>query len=176
MEIYVPQNYIKLYSPYNQGRQTLDVILQYTSRDMIITDGTAGIGGNAIFFSKFFKTVNCIEINPQAFLVLSKNLMKFRNITFYNNDFIKICKTIVQDIIFLDPPWEINYKSKVVSTLNLSDVDIKDVIENLYTNCKILVLKCPLNFECIVNNWIFTTHYIYNKNKKVIYKIMVFHK
>lgn len=175
MGFYVPYNYIKLYSSKDQGHKTLDIIKLYTSKIDIITDATAGIGGNSIFFSNYYNKVNCVEINKNAFTVLKSNLKSYTNSIFYNTDYLEICKHLSQDVIFLDPPWEKNYKNKKKSCLFLSNVSIKNIIENLHKYCKIIALKCPMNFECVVNNWDFTTHYVY-KNKRVIYKIIVYHK
>ena len=175
MGFHIPYNYVKLYSSKDQGIKTLDIIKLYSKNTDTITDATAGIGGNSIFFTKYYKKVNCIEINKDAFITLNYNLKFLSNCKLYNNDYIKVCKNLEQDIIFLDPPWEINYKSKKESNLELSKVNIKDIIENLHNRCKIIALKAPMNFYCIVNNWNFTTHYIY-KGRKVLYKIIVYHK
>ena len=175
MGFYVPFDYIKLYSTKEQATKTLEFMKLYTTKQDIITDATAGIGGNSIFFARYYKMINCIEINRNTFGTLKSNLKCFKNCNFYNNDFLSICKMLKQDVIFLDPPWELNYKSKKQSVLGLSDVNIKDIIENLYSYCKIIAIKCPMNFEIVVNSWDFTTHYIY-KNKKVNYKIIIYHK
>jgi 16S rRNA G966 N2-methylase RsmD len=174
MGFYVPYDYLKLYSSKTQSEQTLDIILIYANKFNVITDATAGIGGNSIYFS-IFRSVNCVEINFTAFKILIKNLRYKSNINFYNNDFMNIYKKLKNDIIFLDPPWEENYKNKKNSQLFLSNIHIKTIIEKLYIYANLLILKCPMNFECIVNKWNFTTHYIY-KHRTVIYKIIVFHK
>ena len=44
MSIYVPYNYIKLYSSQRQSIQTMSILKQYSSKDDIITDATSGIG------------------------------------------------------------------------------------------------------------------------------------
>ena len=175
MGFYVPYNYIKLYSSKDQGFKTLDIIKLYTTKDSIVTDATAGIGGNSIIFASYYKIVNCVEIDKIAFKTLKSNLKHYINCKFYENNYTNICKTLNQDVIFLDPPWDLNYKNKKESSLELSNVPIKNIIENLHNNCKLIVLKCPMNFECIVNNWDFTTHYIY-KIRRVMYKIIVYHK
>ena len=175
MGFYVPYNYIKLYSSKDQGYKTLDIIKLYTKDNDIITDATAGIGGNAIIFAPHYCKVNCIEIDKDAFKILKCNLKRYINCTFYNADYLNICKILKQDIIFLDPPWEQNYKNKTESNLEISNVPIKSIIENLHNDCRIIALKCPMNFECVANNWNFTTHFIY-KCRRVMYKIIVYHK
>lgn len=168
-------DYIKLYSPYYQSQQTLKIILSYCDKNSIITDATSGIGGNSMSFCKAFKKVNCVEINKLAYNVLIKNLNNFKNVEFYNNNYLIIYSKITQDIIFIDPPWEKNYKKKEKSDLLLDNTPINVIIENLYNNTKIIVLKAPLNYENLTNNWNYTTHYIY-KIKNPIYKIIVYYK
>lgn len=167
--------YLKLYSPYYQSEQTIKIILQYSSKNNTITDATSGIGGNSISFCRIFKKVHCVEINKIAYDVLIKNLKNFNNVEFYNNNYLIISPKIKQDIIFLDPPWEKNYKKKETSNLLLDDIPINIIIENLYNNTKIIALKAPLNYESITNNWNYTTHYIY-KIKIPIYKIIIYYK
>lgn len=175
MGFYVPYNYIKLYSSKEQSVKTLDIVKIYANKNNTITDATAGIGGNSLMFAQYYKCVNCVELDLDAYKIMKNNLKMFKNCNFYNNSYIDICKTLKQEIIFLDPPWESNYKSKEKSKLELSNIPIKNIIENLHNYCNLLVLKCPINFECIVNNWDFTTHYLY-KGRRVVYKIIVYHK
>lgn len=174
MNFRVPYNYIKLYSSKIQAKQTLDIIFLYASKNSVITDATSGIGGNSIYFVVFNK-LNCVEINKIAFEVLKKNLNNYYNIDYYNNNYCNICYNLKQDVIFLDPPWEKNYKLKKTSILCLNSIPIKDIIDSLYLHADIIVLKSPMNFECVTMNWDFRTHYIYIK-KRVIYKIIVFFK
>jgi len=175
MGFHIPYSYVKLYSSRDQGVKTLNILKLYSNPGDIITDATSGIGGNSIIFADYYKEVNCVEIDKDAYSTLEYNLKCYRNCKLYNNDYLKLCKSLVQDIIFLDPPWEDNYKSKRESSLNVSNIHIKDIIENLLSRCKFVALKCPMNFECVVNNWNFTTHYIY-KSRRVVYKIIVYHK
>lgn len=173
--IHVPKNYYKLYSTSHQSIQTLNIIKSYCSKTSTITDATAGIGGNSIYFSLFFNKVICIELDKEAYLILKKNLKNYSNIEFYNNDYVSISNLIRQDIIFLDPPWEDNYKTKSASELYLTDTKIETIIENLYNSAKIIALKCPLNFDKQINLWNCTTHYIYG-GKKAVYKLLMFTK
>jgi tRNA G37 N-methylase Trm5 len=174
MNFRVPYNYVRLYSSKIQAKQTLDIIFLYTTKNSVITDATSGIGGNSIYFTSFKKLI-CVEINKIAFEVLKKNLNYYYNIDYYNNNYCNICYNLKQDIIFLDPPWEKDYKLKKNSNLYLNNKPIKHIIDSLYLHACIIVLKCPINFECVTMNWDFRTHYIYIK-KRAIYKIIVFFK
>jgi tRNA G37 N-methylase Trm5 len=61
--------------------------------NITITDATANVGGNTINFSKYFKFVNTIEIDPTTFETLRHNcadIYKRRNISFYLGDCTKV--------------------------------------------------------------------------------------
>ena len=91
--------------------------------NLIITDATAGIGGNTISFANNFFKVNAIEINKKRFDFLKNNInvYNFNNVEIINNDYIKIMKTLKQDIVFIDPPWGgRNYKNINLLNINLS--------------------------------------------------------
>jgi 16S rRNA G966 N2-methylase RsmD len=172
MELYVPKSYVKLYSNTKQSKQTLDIISKYISNNCTITDATAGIGGNSKLFSKYFQNLNCVEIYDYAFKILKQNLNYYNNIKFYCEDYTNIFFKLKQDIIFLDPPWELNYKYYKNTELYLSGIDIKIMIEQLVNFTKFICIKCPLNYEVIFKNWDYTCHYIY-KGSKILYKILM---
>lgn len=117
---------------------------------LTITDSTAGIGGNSISFSKKFKCVNSIEIDNKRFLFL-KNNINFYNITnvnLINTDYLKIIENLIQDIVFIDPPWGgRSYKKKEKLTLQLSNIPLEQICTILRKTCKLVVLKLPLNYN-----------------------------
>jgi len=120
--------------------------------DIIITDATAGVGGNTISFSKHFNYINAIEIDKRRydFLVNNCRIYKCDNITFYQDNFLKIISKIDQDVIFIDPPWGgKNYKLKDKITLNISDQSLEYICNKLLDNkyAKLIVLKLPINYD-----------------------------
>ena len=175
MNLYVPNNYFKLYSNITQSNQTLRILKLYTTKDDIITDATSGIGGNSVVFSKYYKSVNCVEIDYKAYSILNRNLKLSNNIKFYNNNYLDVGLKIVQDVIFIDPPWERGYKRDPSTNLYLSTIPIINIIDKLSGLCKIVALKCPMNYNVIFKNWEYTTHYIYN-GRRVVYKIIILEK
>lgn len=75
-------------------------------KHLVITEMTAGVGGNVLNFSKYFKYVNAIEIDTVRYNYLNKNIKiyGFENVNCYNTDSIDLIlerDDIVQDIIFL---------------------------------------------------------------------------
>jgi 16S rRNA G966 N2-methylase RsmD len=124
--------------------------LRKHSRDCIITDATAGVGGDTISFSGTFKWVNSIEISSKNFKLLKTNCnqMELRNITLYNDDCLPILPTLNQDVIYIDPPWGgVGYKENHNLQLFLSNFTINELIGLLSNKFKdvLIFLKLPLN-------------------------------
>lgn len=121
----------------------------FNKEDIIITDATAGVGGNSISFAEHFNKVNCVEINEYRFNCLKDNLKKFNlyNTVLYQDNFINLFFKLESDIIFIDPPWGgPNYKYKTNLRLKLSNIYLEDLCLML-KNTKMIVLKLPLNYH-----------------------------
>lgn len=80
-------------------------------RDLTITDGTACVGGNALNFSRHFRRVHAVEIDPLRHAFLRHNCgvhalaHRARRIHPILGDCMRVIPTLRQDIVFLDPPW-----------------------------------------------------------------------
>jgi 16S rRNA G966 N2-methylase RsmD len=128
--------------------------------DVNIIDGTAGIGGNSINFSKYFSKVLSIEINNIHYEVLKNNIdaLNIHNIQIYLANFLNIIDSIKDDsnIFFFDPPWGGNcYKNFKYFNLKIGKLEINDVINILYDkNIKYTILKAPhnLNLSTLYSN------------------------
>lgn len=173
----IPENVLSIYTTCSQAQQINKIIMMYSPRDSIITDATACIGGNSVFFIKDFKGVNLVEKDPMNFKILKMNTNCPS--TTFNCSYNWVKFILKQDIIYFDPPWGgTDYKSKKKIELYLDDINIIDIINELYNYTKIIALKVPNNFNTarIENN--FWKHKIHNitKNKKCIYKIIMFFK
>lgn len=121
-------------------------------KKMIITDATAGVGGNTISFSNIFGKINAIEIDRTRYEYLVNNLTIYGkdNVNFFNNDFLEIINELVQDVIFIDPPWGgKNYKFKSKIKLKISDVPLEKICNDLIGNgnAELVVLKLPTNYD-----------------------------
>lgn len=176
MNFIVPSNYKNIYTTYSQGVQITNILLPHIQVGYTITDATAGVGGNSKFFSKLFNRVNCVEIDKFAFDILKSNLNYTRNITYFNDNYLKIIDKLKQDIVFIDPPWGENYKSREVSIF-LSGEKLENIINKLYMLCKIVVIKVPLRYilNGIKTEWSqIIVGYIHNKRNRDIYKIIIF--
>lgn len=125
--------------------------------ELVITEMTAGIGGNILNFANYFKYVNGIEIDPVRCAYLKSNieLYEFLNVNYYNDDSVKLlidADNIVQDIIFFDPPWGgKNYKTHVNLKLffGYKNESIENICKSLLNRPrnKMIVLKLPNNYD-----------------------------
>lgn len=135
---------------WNDAQRVSDKLLEHFGNDIIITDATAGFGGNSCNFANNFKHVNAIEKNPENFKLLKHNLKicAVDNVSFYNSSALDIIKEIDQDIVFFDPPWGgKDYKKYNKLMLYLDERPIWDVINEFKEKLKAIVLKAPNNFD-----------------------------
>lgn len=120
-------------------------------KDLVISDFCSCIGGNSFNFIKYFKMVNCIELDKKRFEYLKYNLglyKEYNNYKLYNDDCLKVCKNIYQDIIFIDPPWNgKDYKNKEKIDLYLDNKNSFKLCNYFMNYCNMLVFKIPNNFD-----------------------------
>ena len=139
--------------------------------NLIITDATAGIGGNTLAFILNYGIVNSIELNKERYnyLVYNVNLYGLQeNVKFYCDDYTKIFAKLNQDIVFIDPPWGgKDYKNNNLIDLTLANIDISVICNNLKTKSKLIVLKVPQNFDFkkFYSNIIYKFVHIHKLNK-----------
>jgi len=131
--------------------------INITPDNCIITDITAGVGGNAISFGMLLNKVNAIEIDElrYEYLINNINVYELKNISVYHDD----CKNIMykldrQDVVFIDPPWGgKDYKQYNKLRLYLSDTPIEDICNNLFNKeitkhpPHLIVIKLPNNYD-----------------------------
>jgi len=179
MSFIIPYEYKNIFSTENQAQQINNIILKYVTRDIIITDATACIGGNSYFFTRDFKFVNSVEINENLFEILKNNLKNFNNKQIFTCSFNIIKFIIKQDVIFIDPPWGGSiYKTKKKVDLYLDGINISEIVDSLYNYTNLLALKVPNNFNRNSISELFWKNKIFciNKGGKSIYKLIIFHK
>jgi len=153
---YITQILIKLIKKY---------INSHSLSKLKITDGTACIGGDTLAFSKEFESVNSVEFDKTRFDYLKHNMNLFKryNITFYNDSYLNLYKTLTQDVIYLDPPWGgPDYKNKKNLTLLLGDRRLDDLCRDIIDNklCRLIVLKLPFNYDLTTFNFKFNKYNI----------------
>lgn len=122
----------------------------------IITDATAGVGGNTISFGMNFCHVNAIEIDKMRVEYLKNNCQVYdlENISYYPNDCTEILGELQHNIVFFDPPWGgKDYKRYPKLTLSLSNIPIEVICNKLIDddtivrNPELIVFKIPKNYD-----------------------------
>ena len=165
----ISTDYITLYTYDFQAQQINDILKYYCNKNDIIIDANAGMGGNSFYFCKYFNFVYCIDNNEDALSYLEHNLREFDNKFLIYENCLDILKIINYNVIFFDPPWGgPKYKYKPTIDLFLNEININDIIENLYNNnsLKLIALKAPFNFNINFDTkWKIRVHNIL-KNKK----------
>ena len=120
---------------------------------LVITDMTAGVGGNVLNFAKYFSKVNAIELNTLRHKYLINNLQIYNlseNVEFYNGDSIEIIKDLKQDIVFFDPPWGgDSYKLIENMRIVFAGLAIENITAEIMARryAKMVVLKLPTNYD-----------------------------
>jgi adenine-specific DNA methylase len=166
-----------------QGEQLIKIIEDFTKsnlKNMEITDGTSGAGGDTINFCKHFKHVIGVEIKHGTFNLLEENCKNFKckNALLINRDYSEIYNKLKQDIIYVDPPWGgTDYKNKAsiqlkIGSYSLSSFTNKIIAEKL---CKYVFIKTPFNCDLkgIRINKIYTVYNIYGMPSYMIICIKV---
>lgn len=145
-----------------------------------IIDGTAGMGGNTISFSKHFFRVDAVEINFLHHQVLKNNIqsLHIKNAYVHYGNILdeELQKKINSDILFLDPPWGgFLYKSFKFFNLKMDNEHISTIIYELKKKYKYIALKAPINLN---TNYLFaldniSDFYVFKNNKKNVMLIIM---
>jgi len=136
-----------------------DMLLEHNLKmnDVIITDSTAGVGGNALSFGLSCKYVHAIEVNKLRCAYLRNNFKTYQltNFDIICDDCTKSLFAITNhDVIFIDPPWGgKTYKQFTNLRLYLSSIEIEKICNDLFDKSlmkcvpKIVALKLPTNYD-----------------------------
>lgn len=127
------------------------------TRDTIITDATASVGGNTIPFAQHFAHVNAIELSNVRSAMLKHNIALFGldNVTIYNDFAQNVLPSLSTDLLFVDPPWApagVNYKDtpngELLISLSIPDGSTEPFEEFLIrANTKWIICKLPTNYN-----------------------------
>lgn len=155
-----------------------NIISKNHGKDIIITDLTAHIGGNAINLALMkFKKVYANEYSEEAYNALKHNIhmLQLDNIIPRHTDSSKKENVPEADVYFIDPPWGgIDYKNKDTIPLYIGRKKVKTIVNFLWKRPKTkgIYIKAPVNYE---NLTIKDAKKIpmYNKSKtKILYYIL----
>lgn len=177
-KLFVPEHLKSIYSTWEQAHEINKILRMYITKKDIVTDATACIGGNSIFFRRDFKYVNSVEKDRDVFNTLRKNT-NFPNCKHFNCSYLHIMYGLRQDLIFLDPPWGgTDYKRTNSIDLYLDNVNVITIINNLYHYTRYIAMKIPNNYNLNDVNKDFWDWKIYpiHSNKKDVFNLIVFYK
>jgi 16S rRNA G966 N2-methylase RsmD len=164
MKIFPQNNMLEMLKYDNEGLWSItlpedadiisQMILSELNSEITIMDCTAGLGGNIISFSKFFKKTIGIEINPDRFKMLDNNITiccpdNLNNIHLIHGNFLDYIESIDADCYFIDPPWGgPDYKFNIKTKIKIDNVALLDIIKIIKNkNDTIIVIKLPCNYN-----------------------------
>lgn len=117
---------------------------------LVVTDGTACVGGNVLSFCDFFTRVIAVECDATRVAMLRHNLAVLRktNAECVHASYLDVMLELEQDVVFLDPPWGgPEYKERANVDLFLDNVPLHDICARLKGHAQCVVLKVPSNFD-----------------------------
>lgn len=136
--------------------QEADLITNIIKKNTIkynkIFDGTGGIGGNVISFSKNFNLVITCEINEERFEILENNINMYsiNNVRSIHGDCLNNLESHKDvDAYFFDPPWGgPEYKFNTKTTIKLGEYKLIYIVKKirLFNNSPIFI-KLPSNYD-----------------------------
>jgi predicted RNA methylase len=165
-------------SPPHDAQITSDIISKYMGTSITITDATANCGGNTLNFASNFKKVISVEIDDKIYNDLKNNVgvYGYTNVHFFNKDYTLIFDKLVQDVVFIDPPWGgRGYLDKISLQLALGKYTMKKLVKNVLKYCKMVVVKLPKNYDYEEFDGLsYEYHPIYKRNRELSYYIYIF--
>lgn len=159
--------------------QITGLIIKYSNipqNNIIISDITAGVGGNTLSFCMHVKHVNAIEIDNTRYEYLKGNINAYglKNANVYNNDFEDVICSLEHNVIFCDFPWGgRNYKNQQQLVINVNNKRIENICLSFFDKDKmkqipeLIVLKLPKNYDFSLFNSLFKTKK-FELNKMII--------
>jgi len=149
-----------------QGKWIKSILIDFfkvkklNTKFLSIIDANAGIGGDTIYFSKYFKNVYSIEKNKLHFEVLRNNInaINLKNVDLFEGNFMNIINNKDNNllnnnhnILYMDPPWGgPEYKKQKYIDLDIeldepNEKKLNIVINDLYPLFNVIFLKAPIN-------------------------------
>lgn len=159
--------------------------LNLQCKDVVITDATAGVGGDTLTFANTFKHIHAIEIHKLRCEYLFNNvkLYNLNNIDIINDDCANVI-TYIDDhnVVYIDPPWGgISYKTFDKLTLPFCNMMLEEFCNKLMDRAimrrvpEVIVVKLPKNYNMkhFCSNVINKKIYLHDLYKMIVVVIMV---
>jgi predicted RNA methylase len=131
------------------AEEVCELIARHTGGAVrVVTDATAGAGGNTISFARHFSHVYAFEIDATRAKYLSHNVActcEPDRVTVLHGDYTLAHGCVRQDLVFLDPPWGgEGYRRHDSLQLSLSGTDLAAVCRPLAA--RFVAIKTPFDF------------------------------
>ena len=187
---------VSLYSSadVSHSLKTAELISKYYDiSNKTLTEASACIGGNSWSFADKVKNINLVEIDKNNFKALKHNMgvvfnkdlenntLEYKpgkNMSFFNDNYIKIKDKIAGDIIFYDPPWGgVDYKNEPQvgysyegKFYNLEDMSNKSFYK---VPPELIVFRIPISSTFLNSDYKYETTVVFNDlYEKAIYKLV----
>lgn len=117
----------------------------------VITDATAGMGGNTLSFAKYFDRVNSVEYDPNHCKYLKNNVDVYGygdKVNVICDSYLNVMNDIKQNVIFFDPPWGgVDYRKVKKMNLFLGKINVIDIVKEMINKVDMIAMKVPSNFN-----------------------------
>jgi hypothetical protein len=181
---------VSLYSSadVSHSLKTAELISKYYDiSNKTLTEASACIGGNSWSFADKVKNINLVEIDANNFKALKHNMEVMfnngsfntgKNISFFNDNYIKIRDEIGGDIIFYDPPWGgVDYKNEpqVGYSYGGKFYTIEDMAKKSFYKVppELIVFRVPTSSNVLNSDYKYETTVDFNDlYGKAIYKLI----
>ena len=155
---------IGLYSV-TRWRETLNIVYEMEKfmgkevKNLTITDATAGVGGDTLYFAQQFKKVNAVELVPLHCAIISHNLSVYKKggkVDLLCANYVDVVglyrpwpgNPVTQNVIYFDPPWGgPGYKTRNAVLLKLDNVPLFHIIWHILFHhlADYIFVKSPKN-------------------------------
>ena len=158
--------------------------LKIEPNNAIITDATAGVGGNSISFGLKFNKVYSIEIDEQREKYLKNNIdiYDLQNIKTFNEDCTEVIDKIDDhNVIYMDPPWGGKfYKKHKKLRLKIGNLSVETLCNYIFNEQmmkktpEMIVMKLPINYDLVyLLDTIISKKIYFKKLKKMLIIIII---
>lgn len=128
-------------------------VIGENTRELVLVDMTANVGGNVLNFCNYFSHVYAFELQWLNYLILQNNIRVAKlqdKCTIIHGNSLQFVDKYKFDVIFFDPPWGgVNYKEQTSVDLYLGDKSMVNIVIDLLAKnlSKLIAIKVPYNYN-----------------------------
>ena len=139
------------------GRLLVSIITEHAPNARLIIDATAHVGCDTVSIALGLKNVHDLKIygieRDIEIVQMLRNNIQVYNLTnkvhvLHENSvsFLKTCQEYI-DVLYIDTPWEQNYKHKHKVSLSFNDSDISEIVHMFNEKVDTFIFKVPFNLD-----------------------------